>query len=148
MRYGYHTSRKHHHRVTEPKQKQSVKTGTFFIFLSTQSRSYQAKILNQIEELEDDTDDDCKAEFKVKIDDDAETGEYNVKIRVSKDGYGTKRDNTSFDIIKKMTVMKMATMAEMGRQQLLQGPLPSLLQSLPDPNLESIFVTTMGVIFL
>jgi hypothetical protein len=49
----------------------------------------------------DDTDDDGKAEFKVKIDDDAETGEYDVKIRVSKNGYDTKTVNTSFDVIKK-----------------------------------------------
>jgi 5-hydroxyisourate hydrolase-like protein (transthyretin family) len=49
----------------------------------------------------DDTDDDGKAKFKVKIDDDAETGEYDVKIRVSKDGYDTKTVNTSFDVIKK-----------------------------------------------
>lgn len=49
----------------------------------------------------DDTDDDGKAEFKVKIDDGAETGEYDVKIRVSKDGYDTKTVNTSFDVIKK-----------------------------------------------
>jgi hypothetical protein len=49
----------------------------------------------------DDTDDDGKAEFKVKIDDDAETGEYDVKIRASKDGYDTKTVNTSFDVIKK-----------------------------------------------
>jgi len=49
----------------------------------------------------DDTDDDGKAKFKVKIDDDAETGEYDVKFRVSKDGYDTKTVNTSFDVIKK-----------------------------------------------
>lgn len=49
----------------------------------------------------DDTDNDGKAKFKVKIDDDAETGEYDVKIRVSKDGYDTKTVNTSFDVIKK-----------------------------------------------
>jgi 5-hydroxyisourate hydrolase-like protein (transthyretin family) len=49
----------------------------------------------------DDTDDDGKAKFEVKIDDDAETGEYDVKIRVSKDGYDTKTVNTSFDVIKK-----------------------------------------------
>ena len=49
----------------------------------------------------DDTDNDGKAKFKVKIVDDAETGEYDVKIRVSKDGYDTKTVNTSFDVIKK-----------------------------------------------
>ena len=49
----------------------------------------------------DDTDDDGKAEFKVRIDDNAETGEYDVKIRISKDGYDTKTVNTSFDVIKK-----------------------------------------------
>lgn len=49
----------------------------------------------------DDTDDDGKAKFEVKIDDDAETGEYDVKIRVSKNGYETKSVNTSFDVVKK-----------------------------------------------
>lgn len=49
----------------------------------------------------DDTDDDGKVKFKVKIDDDAETGEYDVKIRVSKNGYDAKTVNTSFDVIKK-----------------------------------------------
>ena len=49
----------------------------------------------------DDTDDDGKAKFKVKIDDEAETGEYDVKIRVSKNGYDTKTINTSFDVITK-----------------------------------------------
>lgn len=48
----------------------------------------------------DETDDDGEAKFKVKIDEDAETGEYDVKVRVSKNGYDTKTVNTSFDVIK------------------------------------------------
>lgn len=47
----------------------------------------------------DETDDDGEAEFTVKIDDDAETGEYDVKVRVSKNGYDTKTVSTSFDVI-------------------------------------------------
>ena len=46
----------------------------------------------------DETDDDGEADFKVEIDDDAETGEYDVKVRVSKSGYDTKTVNTSFDV--------------------------------------------------
>jgi hypothetical protein len=49
----------------------------------------------------DETYDDGKAKFKVKIDDGAETGEYDVKVKVSKNGYDTKTVNTSFDLIKK-----------------------------------------------
>jgi 5-hydroxyisourate hydrolase-like protein (transthyretin family) len=47
-----------------------------------------------------DETDDGEAKFKVKIDDDAETGEYDVKVRVSKNGFDTKTVNTSFDVIK------------------------------------------------
>ncbi|MGA7368612.1 MAG: hypothetical protein WBX01_05735 [Nitrososphaeraceae archaeon] len=49
----------------------------------------------------DGTDDDGEAKFKVKINDDAETGEYDVKVKVSKNGYDTKTVSTSFDVIKK-----------------------------------------------
>ena len=49
---------------------------------------------------EDETDNDGKAIFDVKIDDNAETGTYDVDIRVSKDGYDTKTVNTSFDVVK------------------------------------------------
>jgi 5-hydroxyisourate hydrolase-like protein (transthyretin family) len=49
---------------------------------------------------EDKTDNDGKATFDVKIDDNAETGTYDVDIRVSKDGYDTKTVNTSFDVVK------------------------------------------------
>jgi 5-hydroxyisourate hydrolase-like protein (transthyretin family) len=49
----------------------------------------------------DETDDDGEAKFNVKIDDDAETGEYDVKVKVSKNGYDTRTVNTSFDVIKK-----------------------------------------------
>lgn len=47
----------------------------------------------------DETDNDGQAKFKVKINDDAETGEFDVKVRVSKDGYDTNTVNTSFDVI-------------------------------------------------
>jgi 5-hydroxyisourate hydrolase-like protein (transthyretin family) len=49
---------------------------------------------------EDETDNDGRATFDVKIDDNAETGTYDVAIRVSKDGYDTKTVNTSFDVVK------------------------------------------------
>src|SRR5918994_3285194 len=49
---------------------------------------------------EDETDNDGEATFDVKIDDNAETGTYDVDIRVSKDGYDTKTVNTSFDVVK------------------------------------------------
>jgi 5-hydroxyisourate hydrolase-like protein (transthyretin family) len=49
----------------------------------------------------DETDDNGNAKFKVKIDNGAETGEYDVKVKVSKNGYDTKTVNTSFDVIKK-----------------------------------------------
>ncbi|HXW11413.1 MAG TPA: MG2 domain-containing protein [Nitrososphaeraceae archaeon] len=48
----------------------------------------------------DETDNDGQARFDVKIDDDAETGTYDVEIRVSKDGYDTKTVSTSFDVIR------------------------------------------------
>ena len=49
---------------------------------------------------EDETDNDGEATFEVKIDDNAETGTYDVDIKVSKDGYDTKTINTSFDVAK------------------------------------------------
>ena len=48
----------------------------------------------------DETDNDGEAKFNVVIDDNAETGTYDVDIRVSKDGYDTKTVNTSFDVVK------------------------------------------------
>lgn len=49
---------------------------------------------------EDKTDNDGKATFDVKIDDNAETGTYDVDLRVSKDGYDTQTVNTSFNVVK------------------------------------------------
>jgi 5-hydroxyisourate hydrolase-like protein (transthyretin family) len=49
----------------------------------------------------DETDDHGKAKFKVKIDDGAETGKYDVKVKVSKNGYDSETVNTSFNVIKK-----------------------------------------------
>jgi methionine-rich copper-binding protein CopC len=46
----------------------------------------------------DETDEDGKATFDVKIADDAEYGTYEVKVRVSKDGFSTKTDETSFKV--------------------------------------------------
>lgn len=48
----------------------------------------------------DETDNDGEARFDVKVDDDAETGDYDIDIRVSKNGYDTKTVSTSFDVIK------------------------------------------------
>ena len=48
---------------------------------------------------EDETDDDGEATFDVKIDDNAETGNYDVDVRASKDGYDTKTTSTSFDVV-------------------------------------------------
>ena len=48
----------------------------------------------------DETGNNGKATFDVEIDDNAETGTYDVEIRVSKDGYDTKSVNTSFDVVK------------------------------------------------
>jgi 5-hydroxyisourate hydrolase-like protein (transthyretin family) len=48
----------------------------------------------------DETDNNGEATFNVEIDDNAETGTYDVDIRVSKDGYDTKTVNTSFDVVK------------------------------------------------
>ncbi|HZD33674.1 MAG TPA: hypothetical protein VE130_00600 [Nitrososphaeraceae archaeon] len=48
----------------------------------------------------DETDDDGEARFDVKIDDDAETGNYDVDVRVSKNGYDTETVSTSFDVIR------------------------------------------------
>ena len=47
----------------------------------------------------DETDNDGEATFDVEIDDNAETGTYDVDIRVSKDGYDTKTVSTSFDVV-------------------------------------------------
>src|ERR671919_126460 len=48
---------------------------------------------------EDESDNDGEATFDVKIDDNAETGTYDVDVRVSKDGYDTKTVSTSFDVV-------------------------------------------------
>ena len=48
----------------------------------------------------DETDNDGEARFDVKVDDDAETGDYDIDIRVSKNGYDTKRVSTSLDVIR------------------------------------------------
>jgi hypothetical protein len=48
----------------------------------------------------DETDNNGEATFDVEIDDSAETGAYDVDIRVSKDGYDIKTVNTSFDVVK------------------------------------------------
>jgi hypothetical protein len=47
----------------------------------------------------DKTDKNGKATFDVDIDGNAETGTYDVEIKVSKDGYNTKTVNTSFDVV-------------------------------------------------
>src|SRR5688500_10046924 len=47
----------------------------------------------------DETDNDGEATFDVEIDDNAETGTYDVDVRVSKDGYDTKTASTSFDVV-------------------------------------------------
>ena len=48
---------------------------------------------------EDETDNDSEARFDVEIDDNAETGTYDVDVRVSKDGYDTRTVSTSFDVV-------------------------------------------------
>jgi hypothetical protein len=48
----------------------------------------------------DETNNNGEETFDVKIDDKAETGIYDVDIRVSKDGYDTKTVNTSFDVVR------------------------------------------------
>ncbi len=48
----------------------------------------------------DETDNNGEATFDVEIDDKAETGTYDVDIRVSKDGYDTKTANSSFDVVR------------------------------------------------
>lgn len=48
----------------------------------------------------DETNNNGEATFDVEIDDKAETGIYDVDIRVSKDGYDTKTVITSFDVVR------------------------------------------------
>jgi len=48
----------------------------------------------------DETDNDGEARFDVKIDDDAETGEYDIGVRVSKNGYDTETVSSSFDVVR------------------------------------------------
>jgi hypothetical protein len=49
---------------------------------------------------EDETDGDGEAKFNVKIDDDAEVGKYDVEVKVSKKGYDTATQESSFDVVK------------------------------------------------
>ncbi len=46
----------------------------------------------------DETDEDGKANFDVKISDDAEYGTYEVKVKVSKDGFNTNTEDSSFEV--------------------------------------------------
>jgi hypothetical protein len=46
----------------------------------------------------DETDEDGKANFDVKISDDAEYGTYEVKVKVSKDGFNTNIEDSSFEV--------------------------------------------------
>ncbi|MGH9977516.1 MAG: hypothetical protein ACRD8Z_17035 [Nitrososphaeraceae archaeon] len=46
----------------------------------------------------DETDDDGKANFDVKISDDAEYGTYEVNVEVSKDDFNTNTEDSSFDV--------------------------------------------------
>lgn len=46
----------------------------------------------------DETDEDGKANFDVKISDDAEYGTYEVKVKVSKDGFNTITEESSFEV--------------------------------------------------
>jgi hypothetical protein len=48
---------------------------------------------------QDETDEEGKANFDVKISDDANYGTYDVKVKVSKDGFGTKTEDSSFEVI-------------------------------------------------
>ena len=46
----------------------------------------------------EETDSNGKARFNVKINDDTETGEYEIDVRVSKKGYDTNTVTISFDV--------------------------------------------------
>jgi hypothetical protein len=46
----------------------------------------------------DTTDEDGKANFDVKISDDAEYGTYDLEVKVSKDGFNTKTEDSSFEV--------------------------------------------------
>ena len=46
----------------------------------------------------DETYEDGKADFDVKISDDAEYGTYEVEVKVSKDGFNTKTEDSSFKV--------------------------------------------------
>lgn len=46
----------------------------------------------------DKTDGDGKANFDVKISDDAEYGTYNLEVKVSKDGFNSKSEDSSFEV--------------------------------------------------
>jgi hypothetical protein len=47
---------------------------------------------------QDETDEEGKAKFDVKISDDANYGTYDIKVKVSKDGFGTKTEDSSFEV--------------------------------------------------
>jgi hypothetical protein len=47
---------------------------------------------------QDETDGDGTAKFDVKISDDADYGSYDIKVKVSKDGYDTKTEGSSFEV--------------------------------------------------
>ena len=47
----------------------------------------------------DETDEDGEASFDVKISDNAEYGTYNVEVRVTKDGFNTNTEDSSFEVI-------------------------------------------------
>jgi hypothetical protein len=46
----------------------------------------------------DETDENGKANFDVKISDDAEYGTYEVEVKVSKDGFNTNTEDSSFEV--------------------------------------------------
>jgi uncharacterized protein YfaS (alpha-2-macroglobulin family) len=48
---------------------------------------------------EDETNEDGEASFDVGIDDNAETGTYDVDVKVSKGEYDSKTVSTSFDVV-------------------------------------------------
>lgn len=47
---------------------------------------------------QDETDEDGTAKFDVKISDDADYGFYDIKVKVSKDGFDTKTEGSSFEV--------------------------------------------------
>ena len=47
---------------------------------------------------QDETDEGGRAKFDVKISDDADYGSYDIKVKVSKDGFDTKTEGSSFEV--------------------------------------------------